>query len=65
MKSIIYLHVLCPNCVITSFWNFSKNRLMGDELSPDDSSLFTWFWVPVEEPPGGMTLAARLRMPAT
>jgi len=41
------------------FWKFSRNRLAGKELSPSDSSVLCDFWVPKEEPPGGMSLAAR------
>jgi len=35
------------------FWNFSRNRLAGDELPSGDASLSMQFWVLVEESPGG------------
>jgi len=41
---------------------FSKNRLVDDELPPGDTYLFTRFWVPEEEPPGGTTFTARQHM---
>ena len=47
------------------FWNFSKNRLAGDESLSGDTSTLCWFWVPEEELPGGMSLTARGRVYAT
>jgi len=48
-------------CVILCFWNFSRNRLAGDESPPGNTSFCSGFGVPVEGLPGDTPLAARQR----
>jgi len=48
-------------CVILRFWNFSTNRLGGDESLPGDTSFCSGFGVPAEGPPGCTPMAAKRR----
>jgi len=47
--------------VILNFWNFSRNRLAGDESPPGDTSFCLGFEVHAEGLPGGTPPAARRR----
>jgi len=47
------------NLEILRFWEISRNRLVGDEPPPGDSSVMCCFGVLGKEPLGGTLSAAR------
>ena len=65
MNNLVLAWVFCCSRWFSGFLEFSRNRLVGDESPPDDTSILCYFWVLEEEPPGGISLAARRHMAAT